>query len=596
MANARGGQPAISQPPHPFPGDPALVTAPRKSALPVPEHLESEQVQGGAVHRHPVIPQVPPNNRPQPCTHLGKRIVQAPSQLGFDRAELRLQPPPDRLPHHREPSIPLLPADVREAEEIERLRLPLAGTPPVLGREGPKLQQSRLLGVQLQTKLRKPLAQLGQEPLSLRPVLKPHDEVVRVPHDDPVPVRLLPPPPASPEVEHVVQVHVRQEWRNAAPLRCAGLTPCPRPVRQHASVEPLLDQPHDAPVRNPMLEEFHQPPMVDGLEESTDVGIEHPVHLLRQQPHVQRIQRVMWIAPRSEAVREVDEVRLIDGVQHLRRCALDDFVLQRGNAQRPRPPVGFGYVRPFDRLRPIRPALQPFSQVRQALLAGLPVVLPRLAIDPRRRVSLQRVVRDTQMRDVIDVVQERREPHLLVPCCGSAYPLQRTARADPARCPGRVLLVQAPFSQAPSLHPLRSRYSGVVRRLRRYYGPVRLPRVVHRRRVSIDFPTRPATPSSTGNPGLSRFSREMCPSMLGVSDRAGLRCVSRYRRAGCGLPPSSTASASRRIVVSRLNTRPALPPVNASRPSSPTATHDSGPVWAANPSPYDSCIRNTSPV
>jgi hypothetical protein len=163
-------------------------------------------------------------------------------------------------------------------------------------------------------------------------------------------------------------------------------------------------------------------------------------------------------------------------------------------------------------------------------------------------------------------------------------------------CPGRVLLARVPFGQAPSLHPLRPQLPRVVRRLRRYCGPVRLPLAVHHRRASVDFPTRPAGPSPTGDQGLSRFSREVYPGMLGVSDRAGLRGVSRYRRPGYGLPPSSTASASRRLSLSRLNTRPARSPVNASPRSLRSAAHDSGPVWVATPSPYDSCIRNTSPV
>ena len=49
---------------------------------------------------------------------------------------------------------------------------------------------------------------------------------------------------------------------------------------------------------------------------------------------------------------------------------------------------------------------------------------------------------------------------------------------------------------APSLHLLRGRLPSVVRGLRRYYGPVRLPVVVHHRRVSLDFPdaTRPGQP------------------------------------------------------------------------------------------------------
>src|SRR5207249_3816250 len=148
---------------------------------------------------------------------------------------------------------------------------------------------------------------------------------------------------------------------------------------------------------------------------------------------------------------------------------------------------------------------QPSGQVREVFLEGLPVGPPPLTVDPGRGVSLQRVVRRPQVLDVVDVVQERREPHLLVPLSSFTYPCPRTQRAVPAQCPGRVL---------------------------------------------------------------------------------------RWRRPGCGLPPTPTASASRREALSRLNTRPARTPVNASR----TAAHDSGPVWVARPSPYDSLIRNTSPV
>jgi hypothetical protein len=65
----------------------------------------------------------------------------------------------------------------------------------------------------------------------------------------------------------------------------------------------------------------------------------------------------------------------------------------------------------------------------------------------------------------------------------------------------------------------------------------------------------------------------------GVCDRAGLRCTSRYRCTGWGLPHLLTASASRRNVLTRLNTRPARSLVNASTPPSRAAPHDSGPMW-----------------
>lgn len=161
---------------------------------------------------------------------------------------------------------------------------------------------------------------------------------------------------------------------------------------------------------------------------------------------------------------------------------------------------------------------------------------------------------------------------------------------------GHVLVVQIPLDQAPSLRPLRDRLPGVVRGLRRYYGPVRLPVSVHHRRASLDFPTRPATPSAAGGHGISRFSREVLPYMHGVSDRAGSPSISRYRCSGCGLPLLLTASAPRRKLLSRLNTRPARTPVNASPLPSRATTHDSGPLWAANPSTYDSFIHYTSPV
>jgi hypothetical protein len=68
------------------------------------------------------------------------------------------------------------------------------------------------------------------------------------------------------------------------------------------------------------------------------------------------------------------------------------------------------------------------------------------------------------------------------------------------------------------------------------------------------------------------------------------------RRCRFCLPQSSTASALRSNVLSRLNTRPARTPVNASPTPSRAPPHDSGPVWIARPSLCDSFIHNTLPV
>ena len=102
---------------------------------------------------------------------------------------------------------------------------------------------------------------------------------------------------------------------------------------------------------------------------------------------------------------------------------------------------------------------------------------------------------------------------------------------------------------------------------------------VHHRRTSLDFPTRPATPFVSGGHGISRFSCAVFPYVHGVSDRAGVQYTSRFRCTGCGLPHSPTASAPRSKVLSRLNTRPARAPVNASLLPLQAAVHDSGPAW-----------------
>jgi hypothetical protein len=128
--------------------------------------------------------------------------------------------------------------------------------------------------------------------------------------------------------------------------------------------------------------------------------------------------------------------------------------------------------------------------------------------------------------------------------------------------------------------------------------------VVHHRRFPLGFPMRSVTQRATDDRGISRFPCEMFPCMRGVSDRAGSKRVSRYRRTRCCLPLSSTASAPRSTrrsrggaCISRLDTQPALPPVNASLPRLPArSAHDSGPAWVASPSPYETSIHYTSPV
>src|SRR6266542_2856391 len=125
----------------------------------------------------------------------------------------------------------------------------------------------------------------------------------------------------------------------------------------------------------------------------------------------------------------------------------------------------------------------------------------------------------------------------------------------------------------------------------------------HHRRASLDFPMRSGVFSSTDRHRISRFPLKVLTCMHRVSDRAGSKSVSRYRRPQFCLPTISTASAPRSshrlrggVSISRLNTWPIRTPVNASPAPLRTPMHDSEPVWAANPSPYETFIHNTLPV
>src|SRR6202035_1028426 len=275
---------------------------------------------------------------------------------------------------------------------------------------------------------------------------------------------------------------------------------------------------------------------------------------------------------------------------------LDDFVFQRRDSERSLPPISLRDVHPTHRLRSVRSSLQPFGKILKIHLQLLSVVPPRLPVHARRGFLLQTEVGHAQRVQVVDVVQERRELQLLILSCCLTYPLQRTRRVFPARCPGRVLLWQVSFGQPSSLHPLRDRLPGFVRGLLGYYRAVRLPLSVRHRRTSLDFPMRPKATAAPGRHGISRFPCEVLPCVHGVSDRAGLWYTSRYRCTRWGLPLSPTASASRRIVLTRLNTRPARSPANASTPPSRAAPHDSGPMWVATSHSCDFFIHYTSPV
>src|SRR5580692_11381726 len=108
---------------------------------------------------------------------------------------------------------------MREAKEVERLRLAFATRRPSFRREAAKLNrvakrtdaatsgqraQACLLPMQRQRELRQSLAHVRQEPPRLGLVLKANDDVVGVAHDDDVSLGMALPPLVRPQIEDVV--------------------------------------------------------------------------------------------------------------------------------------------------------------------------------------------------------------------------------------------------------------------------------------------------------------------------------------------------------------------------------------------------------
>src|SRR5215472_18656206 len=215
------------------------------------------------------------NDRVQIRCLLRNGEVHASPELLLHFLELGSKPRLHRLPDHREPSPPRLPADVREAEKVEGLRLPLASLLPRLSSEAPKLDEPGFLGVQLQTEFREPLAKLTLELLGFVSILKAHHEVVSKANDNHIAPRSPPPPLLDPQIKHVVQIDVGQQRANAPALHRAFRTDDSLPVFQHARVQPF--------------------------------------HLSLFDPDRQRVQCLMLAALRPEPILESEKVRFVDG-------------------------------------------------------------------------------------------------------------------------------------------------------------------------------------------------------------------------------------------------------------------------------------------
>jgi hypothetical protein len=113
--------------------------------------------------------------------------------------------------------------------------------------------------MQFQAELPKPLGEFRKKLFGIHFALESNHNVVRVPHDNHIAVRLLSTPCLSPQIERVMKVDIRQQRRCTAALGSPFLHAYSFPILQHARVQPFLDEPHDAPVRDAMFDELYKP-------------------------------------------------------------------------------------------------------------------------------------------------------------------------------------------------------------------------------------------------------------------------------------------------------------------------------------------------
>ena len=190
MTDGRQRQPASDEAPHAIPKHAAFVAAPRKRAMPEPSYLESKKSQRRVVHGHSVISEVSTHYRLQPLAYFGDGCMHASLKFGFHLVQLRLQPFAHRLPQHRKPSIaPLLHANMRKAQEVERLRFPFSTPLPLIDRIWTELQKSRLLRMQLQVELSHSFPKFRPKLIGIRFAVKSNHDVVRESHHDHIAVR-----------------------------------------------------------------------------------------------------------------------------------------------------------------------------------------------------------------------------------------------------------------------------------------------------------------------------------------------------------------------------------------------------------------------
>ena len=211
MEHTRLRKPTIRQTLHPGPIQMMPLATMNQHRPPEPHQPISESMQAVGVSRYRVVVEVTLHDRFEPFAGKRNRVVHAVAKLLLEFQQLGSHPLADCLTLYRKVPVLVLPADVRETQEIKRFRLAFPSSFPVLLGKSPELDPARLVWVKFQPELPQPFPKCLQETIRVGSMLKSEHIVVRIADDNHFPLRALLAPGIHPQVEHVMQINIRQQ-------------------------------------------------------------------------------------------------------------------------------------------------------------------------------------------------------------------------------------------------------------------------------------------------------------------------------------------------------------------------------------------------
>ena len=123
------------------------LSATDETLPPQPGYPKSEHAEGIRVARYRVIVEVALNDRLEPLPGYGHRIVHALPEFLFDFCQFPPKALANRVTLHRKVPVPVLSADVRKSQKIERFGLSFSSSFPVLLGKSAELDPARFIWV-----------------------------------------------------------------------------------------------------------------------------------------------------------------------------------------------------------------------------------------------------------------------------------------------------------------------------------------------------------------------------------------------------------------------------------------------------------------